>query len=201
MKLACLFAAAANASMFDEPDRKFSDKPEWIADEIWDTWTKKPAAYRVAQLACRINMFVDGVYGDAPASLQNSIKKNWGGLIGNIESAFERCTGETVPTEVSCGWRDWLDEEGRTVDNKVHTFVSWAGVAVRETLYKNGCEARAMKLVSTLNLIISFCSLGKKLTFLFSSSDLTDTTLTSSGTTARRLTTRSTSAHGELKTT
>ena len=154
MKLACVLATAATASVFEDSDRKFSDKPDWIAEEIWETWEDKPPAYRVAQLKCRVNMFVDAVFADAPELTQNNIKKNWNGVNESIEKAFTKCNGEAVPTTgVNCGWRDWLDEEDRTVDNKVHKFVTWSGVAVRETLWDNGCESRAWKLVSDLGLV------------------------------------------------
>ena len=154
MKLACVLAATATASLFEESDRKFSDQPDWIASEIWENWGDKSPAYRVAQLKCRVDMFVEGVFSDAPSMLQDSIKKNWEGVADSIETAFTKCTGDAVPTSgVNCGWRDWLDEEDRTVDNKVHKFVTWSGVAVRETLWDNGCESRAWKLVSDLGLV------------------------------------------------
>merc|ERR1712048_76302 len=151
MKLACVLAATATASIFEESDRKFSDKPEWIADEIWDTWGDKSPAYRVGQLKCRVNMFVDALFADAAESTQNNIKKNWEGVAVSIEKAFTKCTGEAVETNVNCGWRGWLDDEDKTIDNKVHSFVSWNGVAVRETVFKGGCEARAMKIFKRLD--------------------------------------------------
>ena len=150
MKLACVLAASATASLFEESDRKFSDQPDWIADEIWENWGNKSPAYRVAQLKCRVDMFVEGVFSDAPAPLKASIKKNWEGVAGTIEHAFFKCTGKFIPPKVNCAWRDWLHDEDLTVDNKVNTFVVWNGVAVRETMYNNGCEARAMRIVSNI---------------------------------------------------
>ena len=148
MKIACVLAAAANAGLFEETDRKFSDDPDFLGEEIWDNWNDRSPAVNVAQLKCRIDMFVDGVFGDARQGLQDKIKQNWNGITTSIEEQFTKCTGEAVPTDVSCGWREWLDDPSKTVDNKVNMFVLWAGVAVRETIYDNGCGRVALKLVS-----------------------------------------------------
>ena len=158
MKLACVLATTATASLFKESDRKFSDQPDWIAKEIWENWGNESPGYRIGQLYCRVDMFVDTVFADAPAQLKANIRRHWKAVAGTIRVHYEGCNDVSdLPYEgqgVNCGWREWLDDEDLTVDNKINTFVVWNGVAVREGIYKNGLcknhERRAMRIVSII---------------------------------------------------
>merc|ERR1712021_163316 len=81
MKLATIFATTALATTvdFSDPDRKFSDKPDFLSDEAWANYSNQPANVRVSQLRCRIDDFFDEIFA-ADERISTIMKKNWNGV-------------------------------------------------------------------------------------------------------------------------
>ena len=148
MKLAAVLATTALAVDFSDVDRKFSDKPEFLSDDVWASYSNQPPNVRVAQLRCRIDDYFDKFFAD-DARISNIMKKNWNGVADAIDRSFSKCHGELYDGEASCAWKDWLNEP---VQKSTDNFVTWYGVAVREFIYnsdaKRACQTHGLRLVS-----------------------------------------------------
>merc|ERR1712241_1155014 len=151
MKLAAVLATTALAVDFSDVDRKFSDKPEFLTDEAWESYSNQPANVRVAQLRCRINDYFDKFFADNER-INGKLKEKWNGVADSINNSFEKCHGELYQGQVSCAWKDWLD---RPVQQATNNFVTWYGVAVREFVYNSqayrGCQTSGLRLLKRLD--------------------------------------------------
>merc|ERR1711935_228315 len=152
MKLATIFATTALATTvdFSDPDRKFSDKPDFLSDEAWANYSNQPANVRVSQLRCRIDDFFDEVF--AADERISTIMKNWNGVTDAIERSFEKCHGDLYDGQATCAYKAWME---KPVEQSTNNFATWYGVAVREFIYnsdaKRACQNHGLRLLKRLD--------------------------------------------------
>merc|ERR1712025_948974 len=95
-------AALANGQLTmnsgrDEEDKKFSDKPDWIAGDAWESYHNQGPNVRLEQVKCRVEQYMDQWF------VEDSSARD-------IERTYKHCGDNTEyqPTGYECNWKDWL---------------------------------------------------------------------------------------------